>query len=47
MNKKFSKGDILYMELTSWLMENFKEVYDDYLLNAYEEHAQKWRDYNE
>jgi len=47
MSKKFSKGEFLYMQLTTWLLENFKGVYDDYQLNAYEEHAKKWRDYNE
>lgn len=47
MKTEFSKGDFLYMELMLWLMENFKEVHDDYQLNAYEEHAKKWREYNE
>lgn len=40
-----NKSDILYMELTAWLMRNFSDVYDEYYLNTYEEHAQKWRDY--
>ncbi len=47
MTKEFSKGDFLYMQLTSWLLEHFRGVYDDYQLNAFEEHNQKWLDYEE
>tara|TARA_S200002703_G_scaffold34655_1_gene30018 strand:- start:2208 stop:2363 length:156 start_codon:yes stop_codon:yes gene_type:complete len=45
MSEKFSKGDLLYMRLTTWLLENFMDVYEDYILNAYEEHSQAWVDY--
>lgn len=47
MNKKMNKSDILYMELTKWLIENYAEVWDDYQLNAIEAHLKKWREYNE
>jgi len=47
MSEKFSKGEFLYMELTTWLLKNFNGVYDDYQLNAVEEQAKKWRKYNE
>ena len=40
-----NKADILYMELTTWLMKNHSEVYDEYQLNAIEKHIQKWRKY--
>tara|TARA_R100001015_G_C4605584_1_gene160619 strand:+ start:770 stop:925 length:156 start_codon:yes stop_codon:yes gene_type:complete len=45
MTEKFKKGEFLYMELTTWLLEHFKDVYDDYQLNAAEAHIQKWRKY--
>ena len=45
MTEKMNKADILYMELTSWLMKNHGEVYDEYQLNVIEEHIQKWRKY--
>ena len=47
MSEKFSKGDFLYMRLTTWLLENFAEVWDDYQLNAIEAHLKKWREKNE
>ena len=40
-----NKADILYMELTTWLLKNHIEVYDEYQLNVFEEHIQKWRKY--
>lgn len=42
-----NKADILYMGLTTWLLENHRKVYDDYQLNVIEEHLKKWREYNE
>lgn len=47
MSLKISKADFLYMELTTWLLENFRGVYEDYYLNAFEEHTKKWREFNE
>jgi len=47
MTKKFSRTDFMYMQLTSWLLENYKHVYDDYQLNAFLEHNNQWLDYEE
>ena len=47
MNKKLDKADVLYMELVSWLLENYKHVHDDYQVAAFEAHVQQWRDYME
>ena len=33
------------MRLTTWLLENFMDVYEDYIGNVYEEHSQAWVDY--
>jgi len=44
---KMNKSDILYMELTKWLMENYAEIWVDYQLNGIEAHLKKWREYNE
>tara|TARA_R100001015_G_C4561433_1_gene121234 strand:- start:591 stop:746 length:156 start_codon:yes stop_codon:yes gene_type:complete len=45
MTEKFSKGEFLYMELTTWLLQHFGDVYDVYQSNAFEAHIQKWRKY--
>ena len=47
MKDKFSKGDFLYMLLTTWLLNTYGDIYDEYLLTVYEEHAKEWRRYNE
>ena len=47
MNNKLSKADFLYMRLTTWLLQNHREIWDSYEMNHFEKDAQDWREYNE
>ena len=37
----------MYLGLTTWLMENYKDAYVDYISNAFDEHIQEWLDYKD
>ncbi len=47
MTKNFGRIDFMYMQLTLWLLENYKHVHDDYQLTAFLEHNNQWLNYEE